>query len=200
MKSQYSMTRRAMIEAHVFYTSPFPPPLLSLPPLAHISRYRVLFYSQMGQLVARLEPYSNALGARSLSWSPDGSLLAVGSYDQCARLISPVNWKAVAVLRHVHPKNQVGVYMYYSRSFSILHPQEYFRGKNGSYHDNARSVVPPHPSPISPSKWSFPPSPSFFLPSFSRSSRTSFRGSLQRIGQSIFLSDACFVFWGQCHE
>lgn len=71
-------------------------------------RYRVLFYTLTGQLLARLEPYSNALGARSMAWSPDGTLLAVGSYDQCARLISPVNWKPAAVLRHVHPKNQVG--------------------------------------------------------------------------------------------
>lgn len=70
-------------------------------------RYRVLFYSLAGKLVGRLEAYAHALGVKSLAWSPDGTLLSVGSYDQCARLVSPVTWKAVAVLRHVHPKTQV---------------------------------------------------------------------------------------------
>ncbi|CAM9944228.1 unnamed protein product [Ectocarpus fasciculatus] len=70
--------------------------------------YRVLFYSLAGKLVGRLEAYSHALGVKSMAWSPDGTLLSVGSYDQCARLVSPVTWKAVAVLRHVHPKTQPG--------------------------------------------------------------------------------------------
>ncbi|CAM9735982.1 unnamed protein product, partial [Hapterophycus canaliculatus] len=69
--------------------------------------YRVLFYSLAGDLVGRLEAYQHALGVKSMAWSPDGTLLSVGSYDQCARLVSPVTWKAVAVLRHVHPKAQV---------------------------------------------------------------------------------------------
>lgn len=73
---------------------------------ARLRRYRVLFYSLVGKLVGRLEAYSHALGVKSLAWSPDGTLLSVGSYDQCARLVSPVTWKAVAVLRHVHPKTQ----------------------------------------------------------------------------------------------
>lgn len=54
-----------------------------------------------------MEAYSHALGVKSLSWSPNGTLLAVGSYDQCARLVSPVTWKPVVVLKHVHPKTQV---------------------------------------------------------------------------------------------
>ncbi|CAN0164563.1 unnamed protein product [Ectocarpus sp. 4 AP-2014] len=70
--------------------------------------YRVMFYSLAGKLVGRLEAYSHALGVKSMAWSPDGTLLSVGSYDQCARLVSPVTWKAVAVLRHVHPKTQPG--------------------------------------------------------------------------------------------
>ena len=61
----------------------------------------------MGELLGRLEAYSHALGVKSLSWSPNGTLLAVGSYDQCARLVSPVTWKPVVVLKHVHPKTQV---------------------------------------------------------------------------------------------
>ena len=71
----------------------------------------MLFYSLAGKLVGRLEAYSAALGVKSLAWSPDGTLLSVGSYDQCARLLSPVTWKAVAVLRHVHPKTQVHTYI-----------------------------------------------------------------------------------------
>ncbi|CAM9930166.1 unnamed protein product [Pylaiella littoralis] len=70
--------------------------------------YRVLFYSLEGKLVGRLEAYSHALGVKSLSWSPDGTLLSVGSYDQCVRLVSPVTWKPVAVLRHVQPKTLPG--------------------------------------------------------------------------------------------
>lgn len=76
-------------------------------PPCGFDRYRVLFYSLTGELVGRLEAYANALGGRSMSWSPNGTLLAVGSYDQCVRLVSRVSWKPVAVLRHVRPKAQV---------------------------------------------------------------------------------------------
>ena len=67
----------------------------------------MLFYSPTGELLGRVEAYSNALGVKSIAWSPDGSLLSVGSYDQCARLVSAVTWKTVTVLKHVHPRTQV---------------------------------------------------------------------------------------------
>lgn len=67
----------------------------------------MLFYSPAGELLGRLEAYSNALGVKHSLWSPDGKLLSIGSYDQCARLVSPVTWKPVAVLKHIHPRTRV---------------------------------------------------------------------------------------------
>lgn len=91
-----------------FSCTPPPPTRTFMPTITACSRrYRVLFYSLEGKLVGRLEAYPHALGVKSMAWSPDGTLLSVGSYDQCVRLVSPVTWKAVAVLRHVHPKAQV---------------------------------------------------------------------------------------------
>ncbi|CAM9190897.1 unnamed protein product [Discosporangium mesarthrocarpum] len=92
--------------------------------------YLVLFYSLEGHLLGNLKAYSNALGVKISSWPPQppiGSLgqrqgqgqgqghkpgkqtlFAIGSYDQCVRLVSPITWQPVAVLRHTHPRNQLG--------------------------------------------------------------------------------------------
>ena len=44
--------------------------------------YRVSVYQPDGSLIGTFEAYEGALGVRSVQWSPDSQLLAVGSYDQ----------------------------------------------------------------------------------------------------------------------
>lgn len=46
--------------------------------------YKLLIYSAEGQFLASYSAYQDALGIRSVQWSPDGQHLAVGSYDQAS--------------------------------------------------------------------------------------------------------------------
>ena len=47
--------------------------------------YRVVVYTESGECVANYSAYADALGVRSVAWSPPGDVLAVGSYDQARR-------------------------------------------------------------------------------------------------------------------
>mmetsp|Transcript_17342 Transcript_17342/g.33382 ORF Transcript_17342/g.33382 Transcript_17342/m.33382 type:complete len:435 (-) Transcript_17342:1765-3069(-) len=79
-----------------------------------ILEYRLLIYTPDGRLVMRYQAYENALGLKNLAWSPSGQLLAVGSYDQMARVFNHITWKPFAEFSHPAnlsaPKNVV-VYM-----------------------------------------------------------------------------------------
>ena len=44
--------------------------------------YKLLIYSAAGHCLASFSAYQDALGIRTVQWSPDGRMLAVGSYDQ----------------------------------------------------------------------------------------------------------------------
>ncbi|CAM9096354.1 unnamed protein product [Chrysoparadoxa australica] len=71
--------------------------------------YAVLFYSAEGTLLRRYQAYEHALGVKTAAFSPErGGMLAVGSYDEMVRLLAPGNWRPVAELNHVHPKQQPG--------------------------------------------------------------------------------------------
>jgi WD40 repeat protein len=67
-------------------------------------RYLVLVYTSTGGLVSHYEAYENALGVRSVAFSPDGCFLAVSSFDQAVRLLNTLTWKPCAVLPLTHPK------------------------------------------------------------------------------------------------
>ena len=69
-------------------------------------RYLLLVYSARGEELARFSAYSDALGIRGLSLSPDrGAFLAVGSFDQSVRLVNPLaGWQPVHEYPHAHPK------------------------------------------------------------------------------------------------
>lgn len=68
--------------------------------------YRVQVYSPDGTLLGRYIAYDNALGVKTVQWSPSGSFLAVGSYDQSVRLLTNNKWSSVAELSHIHPRRQ----------------------------------------------------------------------------------------------
>ena len=55
-----------------------------------VLEYRVLVYAVDGSCLADYSAYGNALGIKTVAWSPTGQMLAIGSYDQvCVRLTAP---------------------------------------------------------------------------------------------------------------
>jgi len=62
--------------------------------------YKLLVYSPDGRLLSRFQAYENALGIRSVSWSPSSQFVSVGSYDQKLRLLNHITWKVMAEFNH----------------------------------------------------------------------------------------------------
>lgn len=63
-------------------------------------KYKVLLYSLDGREIGSYSAYDLALGIKSISWSPTGQLLAIGSYDEKLRILNHVTWRLVAELTH----------------------------------------------------------------------------------------------------
>ncbi|RDD42428.1 WD repeat-containing protein WRAP73 [Trichoplax sp. H2] len=62
--------------------------------------YKVLLYSLDGRPLMSYSAYDNALGIKSVAWSPSGQFLSIGSYDQMVRLLNNITWKPVARFLH----------------------------------------------------------------------------------------------------
>ncbi|CAH8536918.1 unnamed protein product [Schistosoma bovis] len=66
-------------------------------------RYKASIYSVGGKHLntyCAYKPTQELLGIKSVSWSPTGQLLALGSYDQKCRLLNDFNWTCLACLKH----------------------------------------------------------------------------------------------------
>lgn len=74
--------------------------------------YMCLVYSPSGQLQTRYKAYEYALGLKSHAWSPTGQFLALGSFDQCVRLLTNVAWRPLCEHQHASPVEQRGVVAY----------------------------------------------------------------------------------------
>ena len=72
--------------------------------------YQLLIYSPLGQLIARHRPYDNGLGIKCMSISPNGTFLAVGSYDQSVRIFSKISWRFLAEFEHKTEGNSPHLY------------------------------------------------------------------------------------------
>ncbi len=48
----------------------------------HCLGYQLAVYTPEGECLATYSAYSDALGIKSIAWSPTGQLLVVGSFDQ----------------------------------------------------------------------------------------------------------------------
>ncbi|KAJ7547562.1 hypothetical protein O6H91_08G092100 [Diphasiastrum complanatum] len=64
--------------------------------------YKVLIYSPDGRCLFKYQAYENALGVKTVAWSPCGQFLGVGSYDQVVRALNHLTWKPVAEFVHVN--------------------------------------------------------------------------------------------------
>lgn len=61
---------------------------------------QVLIYSPDGRCLFKYQAYESGLGVKSVSWSPCGQFLAVGSYDQMLRILNHLTWKTFAEFMH----------------------------------------------------------------------------------------------------
>eukprot|EP01083_Nonionella_stella_P148816 471752_1 len=62
--------------------------------------YKFLVYSPDGRKLASYVAYENALGIKSVAWSPSSQFLSVGSYDECARVFTNLTWRALGEFQH----------------------------------------------------------------------------------------------------
>ena len=62
---------------------------------------QVLIYSPDGRCLFKYQAYESGLGVKTVSWSPCGQFLAVGSYDQMLRAMNHLTWKMFAEFMHV---------------------------------------------------------------------------------------------------
>lgn len=60
----------------------------------------MLIYSPDGRCLFKYAAYENALGVKSVTWSPCGQFLGVGSYDQIVRVLNQLTWKPAAEFSH----------------------------------------------------------------------------------------------------
>lgn len=73
---------------------------LQLPKTLSFFLIQVLIYSPDGRCLFKYQAYESGLGVKSVSWSPCGQFLAVGSYDQMLRVLNRLTWKTFAELMH----------------------------------------------------------------------------------------------------
>ncbi|CAM9491004.1 unnamed protein product, partial [Heterosigma akashiwo] len=75
--------------------------------------YMIQVYSLDGTLLMKYQAYDDALGVKATSTctSPCGNFVAVGSHDQCLRLLSPLTWRPILEYHHKqHPKHLPACY------------------------------------------------------------------------------------------
>eukprot|EP01147_Barroeca_monosierra_P008777 gene8777-1152_t len=62
--------------------------------------YKLCVYTISGLLLKSYSAYTDALGIKTMSWSPSSQLLALGSYDQKIRLLNNITWGETLEFRH----------------------------------------------------------------------------------------------------
>ncbi|KAG2222593.1 hypothetical protein INT45_008712 [Circinella minor] len=62
--------------------------------------YKLLVYGVDGLLHTSYQAYEHGLGIKSIGWSSDSNLIAIGSYDQKVRLLRTSDWKLVSEFYH----------------------------------------------------------------------------------------------------
>lgn len=63
-------------------------------------QYKIYIYSITGQIQSSYSAYENALGIRTVSLSPNGQSISIGSYDSAVRLINHLTFTKQAEMKH----------------------------------------------------------------------------------------------------
>jgi len=93
---------------------------------------RLLIYSATQGLLAQHIPYDNALGFRTLNFSPNGQFLAAGAYDQKVRLYNHISWKEITDFEHKKILSE-------DEDIHIYTEEEYKQGGPYSYDEEVTS-------------------------------------------------------------
>eukprot|EP00033_Pygsuia_biforma_P003728 GCRY01004085.1.p1 GENE.GCRY01004085.1~~GCRY01004085.1.p1 ORF type:complete len:471 (+),score=91.27 GCRY01004085.1:239-1651(+) len=75
-------------------------------------QYLSAVYSLDGTLLSQFVAYHNALGLRTQGWSPSGQLLALGSFDNCVRVLNNLTYTEIAKLPHLQTIKEKNVTVY----------------------------------------------------------------------------------------
>ncbi|KAG0454083.1 hypothetical protein HPP92_025387 [Vanilla planifolia] len=62
--------------------------------------YKVLIYSPDGRCLFKYQAYESGLGVKTVTWSPCGQFLGVGSYDQTLRVLNHLTGKVFTEFMH----------------------------------------------------------------------------------------------------
>ena len=90
--------------------------------------YHLYLYTIDGYCISSYTAYSElyqfGLGIKSVTWSPSGQFLAVGSYDQKVRLLNHITWKVIAEYDHVTivDDSSVAIYNEVEQSIGNIDP------------------------------------------------------------------------------
>jgi len=85
---------------------------------------QVLVYSPDGRCLFRYSAYDNALGLKTVAWSPCGQFLGCGSYDQVVRALNHLTFKPVVEFSHPFVvKGILNAVVFKVRTTRTKHPQ-----------------------------------------------------------------------------
>jgi WD40 repeat protein len=74
--------------------------------------YKVVIYSPDGTMIKSYSAYEDALGIKTIQWSPSSQLLAIGSYDGKARILNNLTWKVITDFSHDTQITNPNIYIY----------------------------------------------------------------------------------------
>ncbi|KAG2498499.1 hypothetical protein HYH03_003750 [Edaphochlamys debaryana] len=106
--------------------------------------------ARSGAAVASYSAYANeALGIKCVSWAPRGELLAVGSYDRCARLLNHLSWTPLLEAEHGRSlAGPAGLVVYREESDEPVGPGQ----AQAQAHGRSRYAIAPLPAALPFSK------------------------------------------------
>lgn len=65
----------------------------------NIMQYSLLIYTADGHKQQKYQAYKHCLGIKSMVFSPSGQFLALGSYDEQARIVNHLTWTCIAAYK-----------------------------------------------------------------------------------------------------
>jgi WD40 repeat protein len=90
-----------------------------------MSDYKLLIYTPDGTNVAPFVAYKTGLGIKTVTWSPTGALIAIGSYDHKVRLLSHLGWVPIYEFVHMERITPIGSTLVYRELDVPAHQQLY---------------------------------------------------------------------------